>query len=37
MLGIALPHVDAWNTWWEDYGNTPEGFPELHERLGIGP
>ncbi len=35
MLGIALPHVDAWNTWWEDYGNTPEGFAELHQRLGI--
>jgi probable F420-dependent oxidoreductase len=35
MLGIALPHADAWNTWWEDYGNTPEGFAALHERLGI--
>jgi alkanesulfonate monooxygenase SsuD/methylene tetrahydromethanopterin reductase-like flavin-dependent oxidoreductase (luciferase family) len=35
MLGIALPHADAWNTWWDDYGNTPEGFAALHERLGI--
>jgi alkanesulfonate monooxygenase SsuD/methylene tetrahydromethanopterin reductase-like flavin-dependent oxidoreductase (luciferase family) len=35
MLGIALEHSDAWNTWWEDYGNTPEGFQALHERLGI--
>jgi probable F420-dependent oxidoreductase len=26
MLGIALPHVDAWNTWFDLYGNTPEGF-----------
>ena len=26
MLGIALPHVDAWNTWYSWYGNTPEGF-----------
>jgi len=26
MLGITLPHVDAWNVWWSDYGNTPEGF-----------
>lgn len=26
MLGIALPHVDAWNTWYEQTGNTPEGF-----------
>jgi probable F420-dependent oxidoreductase len=35
MLSIALPHADAWNTWWDDYGNTPEGFQALHERLGI--
>ncbi len=26
MLGITLPHVDAWNVWWSDYGNTPDGF-----------
>jgi len=26
MLGIALPHVDAWNTWYTHYGNTAEGF-----------
>jgi alkanesulfonate monooxygenase SsuD/methylene tetrahydromethanopterin reductase-like flavin-dependent oxidoreductase (luciferase family) len=26
MLGIALPHVDAWNTWYDWYGNTPDGF-----------
>jgi len=26
MLRIALPHVDAWNTWFDLYGNTPEGF-----------
>jgi alkanesulfonate monooxygenase SsuD/methylene tetrahydromethanopterin reductase-like flavin-dependent oxidoreductase (luciferase family) len=28
MLSIALPHVDAWNTWFTHYGNTPEGFAE---------
>src|SRR3954462_15664319 len=28
MLSIALPHVNAWNTWWDDYGNTPEGLAE---------
>jgi probable F420-dependent oxidoreductase len=28
MLSIALPHVDAWNTWYTHYGNTPEGFAE---------
>jgi alkanesulfonate monooxygenase SsuD/methylene tetrahydromethanopterin reductase-like flavin-dependent oxidoreductase (luciferase family) len=26
MLAIALPHVDAWNTWYTHYGNTVEGF-----------
>jgi alkanesulfonate monooxygenase SsuD/methylene tetrahydromethanopterin reductase-like flavin-dependent oxidoreductase (luciferase family) len=26
MLGITLPHVDAWNTWYDWYGNTAEGF-----------
>lgn len=26
MLAISLPHVDAWNTWFDGYGNTPEGF-----------
>ena len=26
MLAIALPHVEAWNTWYTHYGNTPEGF-----------
>src|SRR4051794_19960794 len=26
MLSIALPHVDAWNTWYTHYGNTVEGF-----------
>jgi probable F420-dependent oxidoreductase len=26
MLAAALPHVDAWNTWFEPYGNTPEGL-----------
>jgi alkanesulfonate monooxygenase SsuD/methylene tetrahydromethanopterin reductase-like flavin-dependent oxidoreductase (luciferase family) len=29
MLSITLPHVDAWNVWWSDYGNTPAGFAEL--------
>jgi alkanesulfonate monooxygenase SsuD/methylene tetrahydromethanopterin reductase-like flavin-dependent oxidoreductase (luciferase family) len=26
MMRIALPHADAWNVWWSDYGNTPNGF-----------
>jgi alkanesulfonate monooxygenase SsuD/methylene tetrahydromethanopterin reductase-like flavin-dependent oxidoreductase (luciferase family) len=29
MLGIALPHVAAWNTWFTSYGNTVEGFANL--------
>jgi probable F420-dependent oxidoreductase len=28
MLAATLPHVDVWNTWFEWYGNTPEGFAE---------
>ena len=26
MQAITLPHVDAWNVWWSDYGNTADGF-----------
>jgi alkanesulfonate monooxygenase SsuD/methylene tetrahydromethanopterin reductase-like flavin-dependent oxidoreductase (luciferase family) len=26
MQAITLPHVDAWNVWWSDYGNTAHGF-----------
>jgi alkanesulfonate monooxygenase SsuD/methylene tetrahydromethanopterin reductase-like flavin-dependent oxidoreductase (luciferase family) len=44
MLGITLPHVDAWNTWYLGYGNTPEGFAERNtvvtaaaERVGRDP
>ncbi len=44
MLSIALPHVDAWNTWYVQYGNTPEGFAERSaeiteaaERIGRDP
>jgi alkanesulfonate monooxygenase SsuD/methylene tetrahydromethanopterin reductase-like flavin-dependent oxidoreductase (luciferase family) len=33
MLAAALPHVDAWNTWYEDYGNSPDGFATLNERI----
>jgi alkanesulfonate monooxygenase SsuD/methylene tetrahydromethanopterin reductase-like flavin-dependent oxidoreductase (luciferase family) len=44
MLAITLPHVDAWNTWFTHYGNTPEGFAahnaeisEAAERAGRDP
>ena len=33
MLGLTLPHVAAWNVWWSDYGNTPEGFATLKSRV----
>jgi probable F420-dependent oxidoreductase len=33
VLGIALPYVDAWNTWYTDFGNTAEGFAALSERI----
>jgi len=26
VLAITLPHVDAWNTWYDLYGNSVEGF-----------
>jgi probable F420-dependent oxidoreductase len=26
VLRAALPHVDAWNTWFDWYGNTADGF-----------
>ena len=28
MLGVTLPHVDAWNVWWSPYGNTAAGFAD---------
>jgi probable F420-dependent oxidoreductase len=31
MLRIALPHVDAWNVWFKDTGNSPAGVPPLRE------
>ena len=33
MLAATLPYVDAWNCWWEQYGNSPEGFAELNARV----
>jgi alkanesulfonate monooxygenase SsuD/methylene tetrahydromethanopterin reductase-like flavin-dependent oxidoreductase (luciferase family) len=33
MLRIGLPHVDAWNVWWSDYGNTAEGFAAVRARV----
>jgi alkanesulfonate monooxygenase SsuD/methylene tetrahydromethanopterin reductase-like flavin-dependent oxidoreductase (luciferase family) len=33
MLSITAAHVDAWNVWWSDYGNTPEGFAVIKRRV----
>ncbi len=33
MLSIAVPHVDAWNGWYDWFGNTPEGLPPLLEAV----
>jgi probable F420-dependent oxidoreductase len=33
MMRIGLPHVDAWNVWWSDYGNTPDGFTSVRSRV----
>jgi probable F420-dependent oxidoreductase len=33
VLTIALPHVDAWNIWYDWYGNTPEGFAAQNKRI----
>ena len=31
MLRIALPHVDSWNVWFADTGNSPDGVPALRD------
>jgi probable F420-dependent oxidoreductase len=33
VLRITLPYADAWNTWYEDYGNSAEGFAALNDRI----
>jgi probable F420-dependent oxidoreductase len=33
MMRIGLPHVDAWNVWWSDYGNSPQGFATVKRRV----
>jgi len=30
VLRAALPHADAWNTWFDAYGNAPDGFETLN-------
>ena len=33
MLEIAAPHVDAWNAWFDAFGNRPDGVAALRERV----
>lgn len=33
VLAITLPHVDAWNTWYDLYGNSVEGFERENEKV----
>jgi alkanesulfonate monooxygenase SsuD/methylene tetrahydromethanopterin reductase-like flavin-dependent oxidoreductase (luciferase family) len=33
LLAATLPHVDAWNTWFDSYGNTPDGFADLNGQI----
>lgn len=33
MLRIGLPHVQSWNVWWSDYGNSPDGFAAVRDRV----
>ncbi len=33
MLAATLPHVDVWNTWFDSYGNSAEGFAELNAEI----
>lgn len=44
VLTAALPHVDAWNAWFDLFGNSPEGFAKesamvdaIAERVGRPP
>jgi probable F420-dependent oxidoreductase len=32
-LELAVPYVDAWNTWYDWYGNTPDGFAAANRRV----
>jgi probable F420-dependent oxidoreductase len=33
MLSIAIPHVEAWNTWYADIDNRPAGLAPLRDRV----
>jgi alkanesulfonate monooxygenase SsuD/methylene tetrahydromethanopterin reductase-like flavin-dependent oxidoreductase (luciferase family) len=33
MLAITIPYVDAWNAWFDSFGNRPGGVPALRDRV----
>jgi probable F420-dependent oxidoreductase len=33
VLRASLSHVDAWNVWYDVYGNTPDGFARANTRV----
>lgn len=33
MLRLTLPHIDQWNIWYADFGNSPEGLRPHLERI----
>jgi alkanesulfonate monooxygenase SsuD/methylene tetrahydromethanopterin reductase-like flavin-dependent oxidoreductase (luciferase family) len=33
MLALTVPHVDAWNAWYDWTGNRPEGLGPLREKV----
>ncbi|HEX7400415.1 MAG TPA: LLM class flavin-dependent oxidoreductase, partial [Candidatus Limnocylindrales bacterium] len=33
MLAITIPHVDAWNAWFDAFGNRPAGVPAVRDRV----
>jgi probable F420-dependent oxidoreductase len=33
VLEITLPHAHSWNTWFTEFGNTPDGFAERSARV----
>jgi alkanesulfonate monooxygenase SsuD/methylene tetrahydromethanopterin reductase-like flavin-dependent oxidoreductase (luciferase family) len=33
LFAAAAPHVDAWNVWYSQYGNTPSGYAVLSSRF----
>ena len=33
MLGITLPHVQSWNAWFTWFGNSPEGYRPMRDKV----